>query len=347
MSRPSLANFRSLPPLLAFALTAVVGLGLDLWTKRAAFDALAPWGIEQVDEVGPRQGALQVVPRRSLSPGDYGSLGIRADDARPAAGHSVTSRPAGVVVDGVFPFSPAADAVPVGDAAFNVRLEPGDVVVAVNGRPVSDAQQLAGACAAAVAALNQWYAQPAAHVERERADPPAPKGIDLTVLKVGRPVVLRVRPSETALVHPFIPRGLHFQALVNQGAVFGIGQGQRWLFLVVSTLAIGFILYLFASSGRHRFYQFVLGLLLAGVIGNMYDRLHLGFVRDMIHGLPGRTWPGSTREVFPWIFNVADSWLCAGVGLIFLYTLRGAPGTRDRKEGEKADAPNAEPAAEA
>ena len=41
----------------------------------------------------------------------------------------------------------------------------------------------------------------------------------------------------------------------------------RWLFLIVSVLAILFLTYLFATSGRQRFYQFVLGMLLAGVLG--------------------------------------------------------------------------------
>jgi signal peptidase II len=121
--------------------------------------------------------------------------------------------------------------------------------------------------------------------------------------------------------YKLIPGWIHFQVTVNEGAVFGLGQGQRWLFLVISLAAIAFLTYLFATSGRQRFYQFVLGLLLAGVLGNMYDRFRFGYVRDMIYGLPGWHWPGSTREVFPWIFNVADVLLCVGVGLIFLYSV--------------------------
>ena len=111
-----------------------------------------------------------------------------------------------------------------------------------------------------------------------------------------------------------IPGLLHLQVTVNEGAVFGLGQGQRWLFLAISVAAILFLTHLFTISGRQRFYQFILGLLLAGVLGNMYDRFRYGYVRDMIYGLP--RW-----GVFPWIFNVADALLCVGVGLIFLYSL--------------------------
>ena len=117
----------------------------------------------------------------------------------------------------------------------------------------------------------------------------------------------------------FIPGWLHFEVTANQGAVFGIGQGKRFLFIAVSAAAIVFILYLFATSGRQRVYQIILGMLLAGVLGNLYDRIAFGYVRDMIHALP--RWPG----LFPWIFNVADSLLCVGVGLMIVYSFLHRP----------------------
>ena len=120
-------------------------------------------------------------------------------------------------------------------------------------------------------------------------------------------------------VYRFLPGWLHFEVTVNQGAVFGLGQGQRPLFLAVSVLAIGFLTFLFATSGRQRFYQFVLGMLLAGVLGNMYDRIQFGYVRDMIHALP--QWP----RAFPWIFNVADCLLCVGVFFMIVYSLVHKP----------------------
>src|SRR5262249_49426750 len=101
----------------------------------------------------------------------------------------------------------------------------------------------------------------------------------------------------------FIPGWLHFTFTENQGAVFGIGQGKRVLFSAVSVAAVIFLTYLFSQSGRQRIYQVILGMLLAGVLGNMWDRIWFGHVRDMIHALP--RWP----SFFPWIFNVADSLL--------------------------------------
>jgi signal peptidase II len=68
----------------------------------------------------------------------------------------------------------------------------------------------------------------------------------------------------SSAVKPFIPGWLEFTVTTNQGAVFGLGAGQRLLFVSVSAAAILFLVYLFANSGRQRFYQFILGMLLAG-----------------------------------------------------------------------------------
>ncbi|HEV7302512.1 MAG TPA: signal peptidase II [Tepidisphaeraceae bacterium] len=157
--------------------------------------------------------------------------------------------------------------------------------------------------------------------------------------------------DETGRVHvfardaiQFIPGWLHFEAVANQGAVFGIGQGQRWLFLIVSAGAIGLLTYLFLQSGRARFYQIVLGMLLAGVLGNMYDRMVHGFVRDMFHVFPDMQWPAFVQNalsfipyfrgpIFPWIFNVADSFLCVGVAISIVYSFR-AQGTDATEPGD-------------
>ena len=115
-----------------------------------------------------------------------------------------------------------------------------------------------------------------------------------------------------------IPGWLHFKVTVNEGAVFGLGQGNQTLFAIVSAAAILFLCYLFATSGRRWFYQFVLGMLLAGVLGNLYDRMTFRYVRDMLYIFPDKYLFG--REVFPWIFNVADALLCTGVGLMVVYS---------------------------
>jgi signal peptidase II len=124
--------------------------------------------------------------------------------------------------------------------------------------------------------------------------------------------------------YPFISGWLDFMAIENHGAVFGIGQGQRLLFIAVSIGAIGFIFYLFYQSNSSQWlYQIVLGMLLAGVLGNLYDRAVFGYVRDMIYVFPHRRIFG--REPFPWVFNVADSLLCIGVGFMLIYSFFHQP----------------------
>jgi signal peptidase II len=137
------------------------------------------------------------------------------------------------------------------------------------------------------------------------------------------------RFSDNSDSYAFIPGWLEFQHVVNHGAVFGLGQGDKLIFILVSIAAIIFLNYLFATSRRRWFYQILLGMLLAGVTGNLYDRLTRGYVRDMIHALP--RWP----HFFPWVFNVADSFLCVGVGLMILYST--ACDIRAKRAEQKAD----------
>jgi signal peptidase II len=143
-----------------------------------------------------------------------------------------------------------------------------------------------------------------------------------------------------------IPGWLQFEYISNRGAVFGIAPGHRMIFLLVSALAIGFLTYLFTGSSKRPVYQIILGLLLAGVLGNLYDRIAFGHVRDMIHVLPGWKWPHSIHdkltflpnEVFPYIFNVADSLLCVGVVLMLIYSFFNAPDEKPRRSSTSAAA---------
>jgi len=131
--------------------------------------------------------------------------------------------------------------------------------------------------------------------------------------------------------------------------VFGIAPGKRMVFLVVSVVAVLFLTYLFSSSSKRPFYQIILGMLLAGVLGNMYDRIEFGQVRDMIHALPDWHWPtgflNAARhvvpkmpdQVFPYIFNVADTLLCTGVGLMLIYSFFNGPDEAVAKQSKTAD----------
>ena len=129
---------------------------------------------------------------------------------------------------------------------------------------------------------------------------------------------------------PLVPNILSLKLTINHGAVFGMGQGGRWVFILVSAFAVGAIIVVFArSAARARWLNFALALVLGGALGNLYDRLVFGAVRDMFWLFPdvklpfGLHWPGGNDEVYPWIFNLADASLLIGIVVLFIVAYFG------------------------
>lgn len=109
-----------------------------------------------------------------------------------------------------------------------------------------------------------------------------------------------------------VPGLLNFQLTLNTGAVFGLGKGARWLFIVVSVFATAIIfIMVWRSPAQAYAYHAALAMILAGALGNLYDRVRFSAVRDMLHMLPG-------TRLWPWIFNFADVALVVGVGLVLV-----------------------------
>ncbi|MEC8321703.1 MAG: signal peptidase II [Planctomycetota bacterium] len=152
---------------------------------------------------------------------------------------------------------------------------------------------------------------------------------------VGEPVVLVyediVAGGDPIPFHPGVPAVspdlLDFRLVLNRGAVFGIGQGRRVAFVVFTTVAIVVALAVFGGWTRRRAFlaHVAIGLILAGGLGNLYDRLVFGAVRDFLHMFPrrdlplGLSWPRGDTEVFPWVFNVADVELLVGMCLLLIH----------------------------
>ncbi|HLO41878.1 MAG TPA: signal peptidase II [Phycisphaerales bacterium] len=140
----------------------------------------------------------------------------------------------------------------------------------------------------------------------------------------------RLIPSHPPVV--VVPNLLEFTLVLNPGAVFGIGAGKRWFFVVVTIAAIAFAMWMFArwTSPRKTSMHVAIGLLISGAIGNLYDRLLYACVRDFIHPLPGVklpfgwTLPNGSREVWPYVSNVADLFLLIAIGMLLVYSWVGA-----------------------
>lgn len=98
----------------------------------------------------------------------------------------------------------------------------------------------------------------------------------------------------------------------NRGAAFGILQDQRWFFVIVTTVVlIGLVWYMLKiRKSENRLLQTALSLVLGGAVGNFFDRALTGEVVDFLQFNFG-------SYTFP-IFNVADSCIVIGVGLIIL-----------------------------
>jgi signal peptidase II len=102
---------------------------------------------------------------------------------------------------------------------------------------------------------------------------------------------------------------------VNQGALFGFLRDHKTLantgFALISLLAAVAIIYwsTHPSTARDRWLCAALGLILAGTLGNLYDRIVFNGVRDFLHWNYAFEWP---------VFNVADCCLVCGAGLLLL-----------------------------
>jgi len=97
----------------------------------------------------------------------------------------------------------------------------------------------------------------------------------------------------------------------NDAALWGLGSGNPWasrLLLALTAVFVFLLLFFTIRSGKKmpKLSRMIAGLLIGGSIGNLYDRIVFGYVRDMI----------CTRFIdFP-IFNIADSAICIAIALL-------------------------------
>jgi signal peptidase II len=106
-------------------------------------------------------------------------------------------------------------------------------------------------------------------------------------------------------VHVVGPLSIHH--VQNSGIAFGLFASATAAVIVLTALAVGWMLVFFARSGsRHPVLPVALGLVIGGSVSNLVDRVRLGHVTDF---LDLKFWPA---------FNLADSFIVVGVAILLL-----------------------------
>lgn len=126
----------------------------------------------------------------------------------------------------------------------------------------------------------------------------------------------RTRGEQIVLVDGF----LELRYAENCGAAFGLlDESPRWIragvFMTAGLLAVAALMMMFVRGSGGTYFAWSVPLVVSGALGNMVDRVRLGYVIDFIHF--------HIHQSFEWpTFNIADSTITVGVALLLLDGLR-------------------------
>ena len=164
--------------------------------------------------------------------------------------------------------------------------------------------------------------------------------------QVSKWLVVEFLSRETPFV--IIEGILRFKYSENRGAAFGSFDEHRWVFMIASIVGIiGMSVYLFKFRPKSKLACTALSMVIGGGIGNMIDRtlrtgeIHEGekVVIDFIDFYP-------FPDIWNAIFNVADSFVCVGAGLLILWCIismvQEAKAEKLQKAAKIAEGENAE-----
>ncbi|MBC8528765.1 signal peptidase II [Christensenellaceae bacterium NSJ-44] len=140
---------------------------------------------------------------------------------------------------------------------------------------------------------------------------------------------LRDLPGGT---YPLIPDVFHLTYAENRGAAFGILQGQQWLLVAMTLVVVAIMLFhVYHEKDKPRIYKFMVACLIAGALGNLIDRVRIGYVIDFF----------DCRFIQFAIFNVADTLVCCSVAGLCIYYIffygkekRALPGADEQPKGD-------------
>lgn len=113
----------------------------------------------------------------------------------------------------------------------------------------------------------------------------------------------------------------------NKGAAFSFladaGGWQRWFFIILTLAISSVLIWMLRNNRGNRLLSIALALVIGGAFGNLYDRVAYGHVVDFIQWhVAGYYWPA---------FNVADSSICIGAGLLIFDSFRKPAAEQEAK----------------
>ena len=110
---------------------------------------------------------------------------------------------------------------------------------------------------------------------------------------------------------PIIQNVFHLTYVENRGAAFGMFQNNQIIFVIVAIVASIFGLYYLHTKKMNFIGKFGIVLIISGAIGNLIDRVRLGFVVDYF----------DFRIIWEYVFNVADVFVVVGTIMLCIYIL--------------------------
>jgi signal peptidase II len=110
---------------------------------------------------------------------------------------------------------------------------------------------------------------------------------------------------------PIINNIFHLTYVENRGAAFGMLQNNQIIFVVIALIASIFGIYYLCTKKIHIVGKIGIMLLISGALGNLIDRMRLGFVVDFL----------DFRIVWQYVFNIADVFVVVGTILLCTFIL--------------------------
>ncbi|MDI6401950.1 signal peptidase II [Balneolaceae bacterium ANBcel3] len=166
-------------------------------------------------------------------------------------------------------------------------------------------------------------------------------GVALTILFLDQLSKYIVRTTPELHQYTLIEGWLAFNFTKNPGMAMGIHWADTWIISLVAIVAtIIILIYVWKTmSQANMAYMICMGLIVGGALGNISDRFFMGYVGGYGGVLDGHVvdfihfkWSIGGFDVFPYIFNVADSAISVAIILLLLFFKKLLPEYQEKEE---------------